>query len=65
MKEETRAENSSLAPSRNKLHIYIVYIPWLQTPTVLWLGGGIISPSYSTCMGLRMLGRQKYTQQNH
>jgi len=34
-------------------------------PTVLWLGGGIISPSYSTCIGLRMLGRQKYTQQNH
>jgi hypothetical protein len=24
------------------------------TPTVLWIGGGIISPSYSTCMGLRM-----------
>jgi len=23
------------------------------------------SPSYSTCMGLRMLGRQIYTQQNH
>ena len=38
---------------------------WLQTPTVLWLGGGNISSSYSTCMGLRMLGRQKYTQQNH
>ena len=38
---------------------------WLQTPTVLWLGGGNISPSYSTCMRLRMLGRQKYTQQNH
>ena len=33
---------------------------WWQTPTVLWLGGGTISPSYSTCMGLRMLGRQKY-----
>jgi hypothetical protein len=27
---------------------------WLQTPTVLWIGGGIISPSCSTCMGLRM-----------
>ena len=27
--------------------------------------GGTISPSYSTCMGLRMLGMQKYTQQNH
>ena len=38
---------------------------WLQTPTVLWLGGGIISPSHSTCMGLRMLDWQKYTQQNH
>jgi len=37
---------------------------WLQTPTVLWLGGGTISPSSSTCIGLRMLGRQKYTQQN-
>ena len=37
----------------------------LQTPTVLWIGGGIISSSYSTCMGLRMYGRQKYTQQNH
>jgi len=36
-------------------------VAWLQTPTVLWLGGGTISPSYSTCMGLRMLGRQKYT----
>ena len=24
-----------------------------------------ISPSYSTCMGLRTLGRRKYTQQNH
>ena len=30
---------------------------WLQTPTVLWLDGGTISPSYSMCMGLRMLGR--------
>ena len=38
---------------------------WWHTPTVLWLGGGTISPSYSTCMGLRILGRQKYTQQNH
>ena len=28
---------------------------WLQSPTVLWLGGGTISPSYSACMGLRML----------
>ena len=38
---------------------------WWQTPTVLWLSGGTISPSYSTCIGLRTLGRQKYTQQNH
>ena len=29
------------------------------------LGGGTISPSYSTCMGLRVLGWQKYTRQNH
>ena len=34
-------------------------------PTLLWLGGGNISLSYSMCMGLRMLGSQKYTQQNH
>ena len=33
--------------------------------TVLWLGGGTISPRYSTCMRLRMLGGQKYTQQNN
>ena len=33
--------------------------------SVMLAGGGITSPSYSTCMGLRMLGRQKYTQQNH
>jgi len=39
-------------------------VTWLQNPTLLWLGEGNISPSYSTCMGLRMLGRQKYTQQN-
>ena len=32
-------------------------VTWLQTPAVLWLGGGTISPSYSICMGLRMLGR--------
>ena len=31
----------------------------LQTPTVLWLGGGTNSPSYSICMVLRMLGRQE------
>ena len=36
-------------------------VTWLQTPTVLWLGGGNISPRYSMYMGLRMLGRQKYT----
>ena len=30
-------------------------VTWLQSPTVLWLGGGTISPSYSACMGLRML----------
>ena len=40
-------------------------VTWWQTPTVLWLGGGIISPSYSMCMGLRVLSGQKYTQQNH
>ena len=40
-------------------------VTWLLTTKVLWLGGGTISPSYSMCMGLRMLGRQKYTQQNH
>ena len=34
---------------------------WLQTPTGLWLGGG----SSSIYMVLVMLGRQKYTQQNH
>jgi len=29
----------------------------LQTPTVLWPGGGTISPSYSMCMGLRIVGQ--------
>ena len=38
---------------------------WLQTPTVFWLGGGIISLNCSMYMGLVMLGRQKYIQQNH
>jgi len=38
---------------------------WLQTPTVVRLGGGIISLSYCIYMGLVKLGRQKYTQQNH
>ena len=32
-------------------------VTWWQTPTVLWLGGGTISPSYSTCMCLRNFGR--------
>jgi hypothetical protein len=32
---------------------------WLQTPTVFWLGGGTISPSYSICMGLIKVGREK------
>ena len=35
----------------------------LQTPTVFWLG--TISVSYWMYMELMMLGRQKYTQQNH
>ena len=26
---------------------------WWKTPTVLWLGGGTISPSYSTCIGVK------------
>jgi hypothetical protein len=40
---------------------------WLQTPTVFWLRGGNISfiCSMYSYMGLVMLGRQKYTQQNH
>ena len=38
---------------------------WLQTPTEFWLGGASISLSFSMYMGLMMLGRQKYTQQNH
>jgi hypothetical protein len=37
----------------------------LQTPTVFWLGGRIITLSYCTYMGLMMLGRQKYTKQSH
>jgi len=37
----------------------------LQSPTVLWLGGGTISPRYCMYMWLKMSGRQKYTQQNH
>ena len=32
-------------------------VTWLQTPAVLWLGGGTISPSYSRCMGLRRWDR--------
>jgi hypothetical protein len=38
---------------------------WLQTPTVFWQGGGTIYLSCSMYMGLVMLGRQKYTPQNH
>jgi len=37
----------------------------LQTGTVLWLGEGAVSLSCSVYMGLMMLGRQKYAQQNH
>jgi len=37
----------------------------LQTPTVLWQGGGNITLSYSMYMGLMMLGREKLTQQKH
>ena len=28
-------------------------VTWWQTPTVLWLGEGNISPSYSTCIGVK------------
>jgi hypothetical protein len=31
----------------------------------IWLGGGIISLSCSMYMGIMMLGRMKYIQQNH
>jgi hypothetical protein len=31
---------------------------WLQTPTVFWLGGHTISPSYLIYMGLMMLGTE-------
>ena len=34
---------------------------WLQAPTVLWLDGGPISPSYWMYMGLMILGRQTHT----
>jgi len=37
---------------------------WLQTATVFSLGGGNVSLNCSIYMGLVMLGRQKYTQQN-
>jgi len=33
-------------------------------PTVFWLGGGSPSLNISMYMGLLMLGRQKYVQQN-
>jgi len=36
----------------------------LQTPTVFWIGGGTISLKCAMYMGLVMLGRHKYTQQN-
>jgi hypothetical protein len=45
--------------------IRIRRVIWLQTPTVFWLGGGIISFSYSVYTGLMMLGRLKYIQQSH
>jgi len=32
-----------------------------KSPTVLWLGGGTISPSYAACLGLRISDREKYT----
>ena len=38
---------------------------WLQTPTVFWLGAGIISFSYWVHMELMTLGRHKYMQKNH
>ena len=40
-------------------------VMWLQTPTVLRLDGGNIFHSKWMYMGLMMLGRQKYMQQNH
>jgi hypothetical protein len=38
---------------------------WLQTAAEFWLSGASISLSCLMYMGLMMLGRQKYTQQNH
>jgi hypothetical protein len=38
---------------------------WLQTRTVFWLVGGIISLSCSVHMGLMIVGREKCTQQNY
>ena len=38
---------------------------WLQTPIIFWPGGGTIFHSYWIYMDLMILGRQKYTQQNH
>jgi len=38
---------------------------WLQTPTVFWLGAGIIFLSFWMYIELVTLGRQKYIQQNH
>jgi len=40
-------------------------VVWLHTATVFWLGGEIISLSCSMYMGLMILGRYKYIQQNH
>ena len=41
-------------------------VNWLQTAIVFWIdGGNSSSVSCSMYMGLVMLGRQKYTQQNH
>jgi hypothetical protein len=40
-----------------KLIVKIRKLMWLQPPTVLWRGGGNISPSYLMYMGLMMMGR--------
>ena len=34
---------------------------WLQTPTVFWLSGGTIAPTYWMYIILMLLGRQEYT----
>jgi len=38
---------------------------WLRRAPVFWLGEGTISLRCTMYMGLVILGRQKYTQQNH